>query len=153
MIRLARHLRRARPAALAAVTLALAALAALPGCSANPAAPLATPGPDRQGEPVPYAVSGTVTISPIHPVATPDEAQVAPLAGATIVVEDAQDAVVAQAVSGADGHYTVTLAAGSYRFVPQKYGAAIFPIPPQPAVVIVAGARADVDFDYDSGIR
>jgi hypothetical protein len=75
-----------------------------------------------------------------------------PLA-ATIVVRDAAGHEVARTHSGADGHFKLDVAPGTYTVVGLTTGSSMLPRPIPTTVTVTAGSYATVTVEYDSGIR
>jgi hypothetical protein len=92
---------------------------------------------------------------PICPVAKlpPDPACAdRPVVGATVVVSGPAGAIVARAVTGADGTFVIPVAPGAYTLVPQPVEGLMGVAPPT-TVVVEAGAVTRADLFYDTGIR
>jgi hypothetical protein len=75
-----------------------------------------------------------------------------PLA-ATVVVRDAAGHEVARTRSGADGHFSVDVAPGTYTVVGLNINSSMLPRPIPTTVTVTAGSYATVNVEYDSGIR
>jgi hypothetical protein len=128
------------------VALALLVVACAPG----------QPGA-RAGE-TPAAASGirgTVILGPTCPTGSEPGAHdpvpcLTPYA-AQLVVLDAQDQVVARLSSGDDGHFQVDLPPGEYVIAPQSGDP--FPIAQPVTVLVNPGSYAEVQVNYDTGIR
>jgi hypothetical protein len=71
---------------------------------------------------------------------------------ATLVVLDGESAVVTRVTSGQDGRFSVDLPPGDYVIAPST-GTDSYPIAQPQSVVVVAGQYADVEINYDTGIR
>lgn len=117
------------------------------GCS-EIGIPIETPTP-------PSGIRGTVVLGPTcpgpqEPGDNPPVACLTPYA-ASLVVTDSESAVVARLASGADGKFRVELPPGEYVVTPAS-GADTYPIA-QPVSVTVSGGYADVEINYDTGIR
>lgn len=100
-------------------------------------------------------VSGIIMAGPTCPVLTdpPDPAcDDRPVAGATVLVVDAADRVVARIVSGDDGSFSAALAPGVYRLVPQP-AAGLLGTAEELEVRVEAGSVRDLVIAYDTGIR
>jgi hypothetical protein len=99
-------------------------------------------------------IRGLVTLSPTCPVQVegdPDPCWT-PYAATLEIHEQASDKLVTTVTSGADGHFEVRLAPGTYRIVPQV--AEVLPIAaPVEDIVVAAGRFTEVQVDFDSGIR
>jgi hypothetical protein len=122
---------------------------AIAGCTGPPGStPNATPAGNT-------GIRGLATAGPVCPVEKnpPDPACAPrPVAGATIVIQDASGAQVAAAVTGADGVFFVAVPPGNYvvdpKPVPGLMGTAA-----QQTVAVAQGSVAVVQLDYDTGIR
>jgi len=100
-------------------------------------------------------IGGVATAGPVCPVEkNPPDPRCAPrpVAGATIVIRNASGAQVAVAISGADGHYFVSLPPGDYEVDPQPVQGLLGTAGKRQATV-AAGAITDVALEYDTGIR
>jgi hypothetical protein len=98
-------------------------------------------------------VEGTVTVGPTCPVERADSpCPPRPLA-ATVLVRDASGSVLTRVRSGADGHFKVDLAPGSYTLTGDRPAGAALPRPITSSVTVIAGAYTVVTVQYDSGIR
>ena len=75
-----------------------------------------------------------------------------PLA-ATIVVRDAGGHEVARTHSGADGHFKLDVAPGTYTVVGLTIGSGMLPRPIPTTATVTAGSYTTVNVEYDSGIR
>jgi len=75
-----------------------------------------------------------------------------PLA-ATVVVRDAAGREVARTQSGADGHFKVDVAPGTYTVVGLNIGSSMLPRPIPTTVTVTSGSYTTVNVEYDSGIR
>lgn len=130
---------------------ALAALAVLvlAACSAPSAVgPAPTPA-------LPSGISGSVVLGPTCPLESEPGAHdpvpcLTPYA-AQLVILDGENLVVARVNSAADGSFRLDLPPGEYVIAPQNGD----PLPvAQPVnVTVTAGEYADVQVNYDSGIR
>ena len=125
-------------------------LLVLTGCS-QAAAPSPTGGPSTP------TVTGTVHAGPVCPVERPGDSSCAPrpVGAATIVIEKASGGEVARVTSAADGSFSVHLAAGDYRLVPQPVEGLMGTAPPLTLTVGATGVTtpATIDIQYDTGIR
>ena len=124
---------------LAAIMLALVIAA----CG-TPAAPTPPPGTGIQG----VVESGPTC--PVERINSPCPPH--PLA-ATVVVRDAAGHEVARANSGADGHFKVDVAPGTYTVVGLSINSSMLPRPIPTTVTVTAGSYVSVNVEYDSGIR
>jgi hypothetical protein len=78
---------------------------------------------------------------PPHPIAT------------TVVVRDAAGNEVTRFNSGADGHFKLDLAPGSYSLVGLNIGSSMLPRPIPTSVTVTSGSYTSINIEYDSGIR
>ena len=107
-------------------------------------------------DPAPSGIRGVVTLSPTCPVqaspgANVPEPCVTPYA-AKLVVLDGENVVVTRVTSSQDGTFTVDLPPGDYVVAPET-GADSYPIAQPQSVTVVAGQYAEVEINYDTGIR
>ena len=110
------------------------------------------------GDPIPHKsdVSGVVTAGPTCPVERyPPDPNCAerPVAGAELVIVDSDGNEVARATSGEDGTFTIRLAPGSYRLVPQPVEGLMGTAQPVDFMVEVGQPVTDLQISYDTGIR
>jgi hypothetical protein len=119
------------------VTLAIAA------CG-TPAGPPSPPGTGIQG----VVESGPTC--PVERINSPCPPR--PLA-ATVVVRNAAGHEVARATSGADGHFKVDVAPGTYTVVGLNINSSMLPRPIPTTVTVTTGSYVSVNVEYDSGIR
>jgi hypothetical protein len=124
---------------LASIMLALAIVA----CG-TPAAPPSSRGTGIQG----VVESGPTC--PVERINSPCPPR--PLA-ATVVVRDAAGHEVARTNSGADGHFKVDVAPGTYTVVGLNINSSMLPRPIPTTVTVTAGSYVSVSVGYDSGIR
>ena len=118
-----------------AVTLAMAA------CGNQGAAPAGT------------GIQGVVQSGPTWPVERINSpCPPRPLA-ATVVVRDAAGHEVARTHSGADGHFKLDVAPGTYTVVGLTIGSSMLPRPIPTTATVTAGSYTTVTVEYDSGIR
>lgn len=99
-------------------------------------------------------IRGLVTLGPTCPVQVEGDPQPCSTTyAATLEIHDqASDKLITTVASGADGHFEVRLAPGTYRIVPQV--AEVLPIAaPLEDIVVAAGRFTEVQVDFDSGIR
>jgi len=75
-----------------------------------------------------------------------------PLA-ATVVVRDAAGHEVARTNSGADAHFKLDVAPGTYTVVGLSINSSMLPRPIPTTVTVTAGSYVSVNVEYDSGIR
>src|SRR5688500_13912350 len=112
----------------------------------------------EEGDPPPAAtgVRGIALAGPTCPVVTvPADPACAdrPVEGAVIVALDDAGVEVARATTAADGTFTIGLAPGSYRLVPQLVEG-LMGIATEQEIVVAAGEpMAELTFAYDTGIR
>ncbi|HVM29268.1 MAG TPA: hypothetical protein VM305_00655 [Candidatus Limnocylindrales bacterium] len=132
---------------------ALAALVAsvvVGGCDLGPApvAVDATPAP-------PSGIRGVVILAPTCPISDePDPLNPVPCLtpyAAQLVILDSDNGVAARMGSGEDGRFEVDLPPGDYVITP--LGGDPFPMAQPLAVTVVAGEYAEVEINYDTGIR
>jgi Carboxypeptidase regulatory-like domain len=133
----------------------LGAAAALAAC--NPAGgPASTGAGGGGGSEGTTLVTGRATAGPTCPVErNPPDPNCAerPVAGAVMVIEDSSGAEVQRATTNADGSFTVQLAPGSYRLVPQPVSGLMGGGQPV-AFTIQAGTSPEpLQVSYDTGIR
>ncbi|HUG46853.1 MAG TPA: carboxypeptidase-like regulatory domain-containing protein [Candidatus Limnocylindria bacterium] len=133
--------RRRLSLGLLSMLLAACATTALPG-------PVATPVP-------PSGIRGTVVLGPTCPTgSSPGAHDPVPCLtpySAQIVVLGSENEVVARVTSAADGTFRLDLPPGDYLLTPQSGD----PLPfAQPlSVLVTAGQYAEVQINYDTGIR
>jgi hypothetical protein len=118
-----------------------------PAATATIAPPPATSTPGPVGQ---TGIAGTVTIGPTCPVQRIDSPCPDRPYEATITVWQGGNRV-AEARSGPDGHFVVELPPGTYRVVGESPGT--FPHATEQTVTVSAGGLAQVQIQYDSGIR
>jgi hypothetical protein len=102
-----------------------------------------------------YAVSGYAHAGPTCPVEqNPPGPSCAdrPVAGAVLAFRAADGRVVAQATTGPDGSFIVTLAPGRYTLIPQPVDGLMGTAAEQDLLVIDA-PLVGIDLSYDTGIR
>ena len=107
-------------------------------------------GPDD----VVHPVSGAVSAGPTCPAISdpPDPAcDDRPVEGARLVITTADGKQVAEAVTDADGAFTVELATGRYVVTPQPVAGLLGT--PAAVDIDVTGVPLTVEFAYDTGIR
>jgi hypothetical protein len=104
----------------------------------------------------PSGIRGVVTLSPTCPVeASPGANDPEPCVtfyAATLVVLDGESAVVTRVTSGSDGQFSVNVPPGEYVLAPET-GQDSYPIAQPQSVVVVPGQYAEVEINYDTGIR
>ncbi len=106
--------------------------------------------PDHTG------ISGMATAGPTCPVVTepPDPACAdRPVAGATLVVTDLAGSEIARTVTDADGRFTIELAPGTYRLVPQPVEGLMGTAAVVNVTVEAQGLLTGLLVGYDTGIR
>ena len=118
-----------------AVTLALAA------CGNQASAPAGT------------GIQGVVESGPTCPVERINSPCPPHPLAATIVVRDAGGHEVARTHSGADGHFKLEVAPGTYTVVGLTIGSRMLPRPIPTTATVTAGSYTTVTVEYDSGIR
>jgi hypothetical protein len=112
----------------------------------------AWPSPDGTGE---TGIRGVALARPVCPVETvpPDpECAPRPVTGAVIIVRDGSGAEMARATTGPDGGFFVPLEPGPYTLEPQPVEG-FMGTPAHVDVSVQDGESADVQLDYDTGIR
>ena len=98
-------------------------------------------------------IQGTVQAGPTCPVERINSpCPPRPLA-ATVVVRDGSGSEVSRFHSGADGHFKVELAPGSYTVVGLNVGTGFLPRPIPTSVTVTPGNYTTINVEYDSGIR
>jgi hypothetical protein len=117
------------------VTLAIAA------CGSQPAAPIGT------------GIQGVVQAGPTCPVERINSPCPPHPLAATIVVRDTAGHEVTRTHSGADGHFKVEVAPGTYTVVGLNIGSSMLPRPIPMSVTVTSGSYVTVTVEYDSGIR
>lgn len=137
-----------RPLLLALTALAAAAML-LAACDAPPGGVNATtPGSSPSG------VRGTVILGPTCPGGAPDATDpvtcLTPYA-AQLVVIDGEGNVVGRVNSGADGRFELSLPPGDYVITP--LGGDPYPIAQPVSVVVRPNEFAELQINYDTGIR
>jgi Carboxypeptidase regulatory-like domain len=128
------------------LVVAVVALLIIVACGTSGGAPSAPPG---------TGLSITAVAGPTCPVerVPPDPACAPrPVAGATIIVIDAQGATVTTVVTDAAGTATVAVPAGEY-VVQARPVTGLMGTPEAQTVTVVGGAMSPVDLGYDTGIR
>ena len=130
------------------VLLAAAVVTVVIGCS-EIGIPIETPTP-------PSGLRGLVLLAPTCPTGESPGAHdpvpcVTPYV-ADLVVLDAEAVVVKRITSASDGRFQVELEPGEYVVTPAT-GADTYPIAQPVSVTVLPGAYADVQINYDTGIR
>jgi hypothetical protein len=100
-------------------------------------------------------IGGLALAGPVCPVETvPPDPGCAPrpVVGAEIVMRDSAGSEVARTTTGADGSFFVELPAGDYRLEPQSVEG-LMGTAGALEVSVVGGVAAQVQLDYDTGIR
>ena len=114
---------------------------------------LAACGPSTVSAPPATGIRGIVTLGPTCPVEQVGEPPCVTPMAARLAITSAEDgSVVARVSSGPDGVFTVDLPPGDYVIVPEP-GGDPFPIGQPVEVTVEAGAYAEIEVAYDSGIR
>jgi len=101
-------------------------------------------------------VHGVATAGPTCPVVTepPDPACAdRPVAGAVLVVTNLTGKEITRVVTDADGRFSVDLAPGAYRLVPQPVAGLMGTAAPVDLTVEVGAPGDDLQISYDTGIR
>lgn len=97
-------------------------------------------------------IEGYVTLGPQCPVVHQDTpCPDAPFEAALSLVDPATGATVATGRSDASGHFRIDAPPGTYRLVPQSFGA--MPYASEQDVIVPPSGYAQVAVPYDSGIR
>ncbi len=122
----------------------LAVLLVVAAC--GPGGPSAVPS-----APLDSGIRGFVQLGPTCPVETRDVPCTTPYV-AVLVILDRDQREVARVTSGEDGRFEVFLAPGEYTIAPTPGGDPLPSAAPQ-AVSVVAGSFAEVEINYDTGIR
>jgi hypothetical protein len=104
----------------------------------------------------PSGIRGVVLLGPTCPIGEDPGADdpvpcLTPYAAA-LVVTDSESAVVARVSSAADGTFQVDLPPGEYVVTPAT-GQDTYPIAQPVSVVVGPGSYAEVEINYDTGIR
>ena len=112
----------------------------------------------ERGDPVPnqQPISGRATAGPTCPVERnpPDPACAPrPVAGAVLLIQDRAGAEVARVTTGKDGRFSVALAPGAYRLVPQRVASFMGAARPVDFQVEAGQATPPLEVSYDTGIR
>ncbi len=107
----------------------------------------ATPSPSTAAS----GIRGTILLGPTCPVQQPGASPCLTPYAATIVVTDSDDRPVARTTAGPDGRFQVSLPPGEYVVLPQPGNP--FPQAQPLDVTVVPGQFADVQINYDTGIR
>jgi hypothetical protein len=103
------------------------------------------------------SVHGTATAGPTCPVERPGDSSCAPrpVAGATIVVRTGAGSEIARLTTAADGTFSIDLAAGDYRLVPQPVEGLLGTADQVTVTVPASGSPVpdEILIRYDTGIR
>ena len=101
------------------------------------------------------AIDGLVLRGPISPVSRQGDPNVAPLAGATISISQANTAnKPTDVVSDSAGRFYLKVSAGTYVITPNAFQNSIYPRPQGPQTISVAAGTTFKDtLNYDTGIR
>ncbi len=129
-------------------TFAIVVVVILGACAPGPGPSVGTA--EIQG----HAVAGpTCPVEPASPL--PGQCAPRPVAGAVLVVADAQGHEVARVTTAADGGFTIRLAVGSYTITPQPVDGLMGIAPPVEVVVPATGTPGSgpLMIEYDTGIR
>ncbi|MBA3308005.1 MAG: hypothetical protein H0T04_04885 [Chloroflexi bacterium] len=126
--------------------LALSSAVLLTAAACGPGGPSSVP-------PVPLdsGIRGFVQLGPTCPVETRDVPCTTPYV-AVLVILDLEQQEVTRVTSDPDGRFEVLLAPGEYTIAPTPGGDPLPSASPQ-AVSVVAGSFAEVEINYDTGIR
>ena len=100
------------------------------------------------------AIDGLVLKGPISPVSRQGDPNVAPLAGATISISEANTArKPTDVVSDSAGKFYLKVSAGTYLVTPNPFQNSVYPRPQSPQTVYVAAGTTIKDtLNYDTGI-
>jgi hypothetical protein len=96
-------------------------------------------------------ISGRVLLGPTCPVEQAGQSPCVTPYSAVLVVTDAEDREVARTTAAQDGTFRIALAPGDYVVVPQPGDP--FPQAQPLDVTVVPGSFADIEINYDTGIR
>jgi len=112
----------------------------------------------EDGNPLPGTpgIRGIATAGPVCPVVTiPPNPACAdrPVVGAVFLVTDPSGAEVARTVTDREGRFSLDLAPGAYRLVPQAVEGLMGTPAPIELLVQAEGPLADIHVSYDTGIR
>jgi hypothetical protein len=112
----------------------------------------------EDGDPLPGApgISGIATAGPVCPVVTdPPNPACAdrPVVAAVLVVTDLNGSEIARTVTHADGRFSIELAPGAYRLVPQPVEGLMGTAAAIDVRVEAEGPLTDIQVSYDTGIR
>lgn len=101
-------------------------------------------------------ITGIVTAGPVCPVVTdpPDPAcDDRPVVGAAILVQNDSGDEVARVLTGEDGTFSVSVAAGRYELVPQPVEGLMGTAGPVEVTVEEGVPGEQIEISYDTGIR
>lgn len=99
-------------------------------------------------------VALNVRMRPMQPIEEGQNAVSAPLAGAVIVVENAEGLVLGRVQSDTAGRCFLELREGTHYFRPQPFRGRMFPHPLESKrVYVTKGQVVEVSIEYDTGIR
>ncbi|HVZ39287.1 MAG TPA: carboxypeptidase-like regulatory domain-containing protein [Candidatus Kapabacteria bacterium] len=99
-------------------------------------------------------IAGEVVMRPTRPVEADGVIATAPLAGATILVQDADHGVLGKVTSDSAGRFYLQLLPGTHYLYPQALGRKMFPHPlDSKRVYVNEGKAVHVVLEYDTGIR
>jgi len=94
---------------------------------------------------------GVVVRGPVAPVCQIDDPCSAPFSAAFDVYENSRR--VAGFRSDADGHFTVTLSAGTYRIIPAADAPLLQPLTQVKTVEVMPVGLTQIRLEFDTGIR
>jgi hypothetical protein len=99
-------------------------------------------------------ITGHATAGPVCPVQQPGDpnCQPRPVAGATVVVDDASGAAVGTMTTLPDGSFAFALPAGEYVVVGRSVDG-LMGTPEPVSVTVKAGSLTTIELAYDTGIR
>jgi uncharacterized delta-60 repeat protein len=100
-------------------------------------------------------IEGLALVGPTSPVQQIGQPNSRPLAGAILLIEDADgDTEVARVATGSQGQFSLHLPPGRYRIVPRPpHPGAVYPRGTPQTIVVRVGEYTSVTVNYDSGIR
>ena len=101
--------------------------------------------------PLDSGIEGEVSLGPISPVSRPGEVNSRPFAADITIRRVSDNHVAAEVRSAEDGTFRVELPPGQYLVEPHQGDP--LPIAPPQEVTVVEGRFAQIQVDYDSGIR
>lgn len=104
-----------------------------------------------------YPVAGHALAGPTCPVEPPSpmpgQCDPRPVAGARLVVTDTSGREVTTLITGGDGGFATSLAAGSYTLTPQPATGLLGVAPSTTFTVSATDRPTELTVEYDTGIR